>query len=111
MIREVRDHASEEGSGSTGEHLPTAGIVEGAARELGKGFEVERREGGAAQRRAGKVPKLAADSRSAVSGKDVHNIDLDAPRNVLLTRGTAADEPHHLVRNRGDHIESVCGLQ
>jgi hypothetical protein len=39
------------------------------------------------------------------------NIDLDGPRNVLLTRWTAADESHHLVCDRGDHVESVCSLQ
>jgi hypothetical protein len=111
IISKVRDRASVKGSGSTGEHLPTASIIEAAARELGKGFEVERRMSGATQGRAGKVPKPAADSRAAVSWKDVDNIDLDAPRNVLLTRWTAADETHHLVRDRGDHVESVCSLQ
>ena len=110
-ITKEGDRASVEGSGSTGEHLPTAGIIEGAARELGKGFEIERRVSGTTQDRAGKVPKLAADSRAAVSWKDVDNIDLDAPRNVLVTRWTAADESHHLVRDRGDHVESVCSLQ
>jgi hypothetical protein len=111
VIGKVRDRASVEGSGSAGEHLPTASIIEGAARELGKGFEIERRVSGSTQGRAGKVPKLAADSRAAVSWKDVDNIDLDVPRNVLPTRWTAADEPHHLVRDRGDHVESVCSLQ
>jgi hypothetical protein len=110
-ISKVRDRASVEGSGITGDHVPTAGIIKVAARELGKGFKIERGVGGATQGRAGKVPKLAADSRAAMSWKDVHNIDLDAPRNVLLTRWTAADEPHHLVRDRGDHVESVCILQ
>ena len=111
IVGKVRDRAAEEGSGSAGEHLPSAGIIESAARELGKGFEIERRVSGATQGRAGKVPKLAADPRAAVSGKDVENIDLDAPRNVLLTRWPPADEPHHLVRDRGDHVESVCSLQ
>ena len=111
IISKVRDLATVEGSGSTGEHLPTAGIIEGAARELSKGFEIEGSMSGATQGRTGKVPKLAADSRTAVSWKDVDNIDLDAPRNVLLTRWTAADKPHHLVRDRGDHVESVRSLQ
>lgn len=110
-IDKVRDRASVEGSGNTGEHLPTAGIIEGAARELGKSFEIERRVSGATQGGAGKVPKLAADSRAAVSWKDVDDIDLDAPRNVLLTRWPTADEPHHLLRDRGDHVESVRSLQ
>ena len=90
---------------------PTARIIEGAARELGEGFKIERRVSGATQGRAGKVPKLAADSRAAVSWKDVDNIDLDAPGNGLLTRWTTADEPHHLVRDRSDHVKSVCSLQ
>lgn len=111
IVNKVRDVASVEGSGITGEHLPTAGIIERAARELGNGFETERREDGAPQGRAGKVPKLAADSRAAVSGKDVDNINLDALRSALLTRWTAADEPHHLVSDRGDHVESLCSLQ
>jgi hypothetical protein len=111
IISKVRDRASVEGSGSAGEHLPAARIIEGAARELGKGLEIERRVSGATQGRAGKVPKLAADSRAAVSWEDVDNIDLDASRNALATKWTAADEPHHLVRERGDHVESVCGLQ
>ena len=111
IIGKVRDRASVEGSGSTGDHLPTAGIIEGAARELGEGFEIERRASGATQGRAGKVPKLAANSRAAVGWKDVDNVDLDAPENVLLTRWTAADESHHLVRDRSDHVESVCSLQ
>src|SRR5450755_4601731 len=72
---------------------------------------MERRVSGATQRRAGKVPKLAADSSAAVSWKDVDNIDLDAPGNVLLTRWTTADETHHLVRDRSDHVESVCSPQ
>jgi len=111
IISKVRDRASVEGSGSSGEHLPTARIIEGAAGELGKGFEIEGRVSGATQGRAGKVPKLPADSRAAVSWKDVDNIDLDAAGNVLLTRWTTADEPHHLVRDRSDHVESVCSLQ
>jgi len=111
IISKVRDRAAEEGSGSTAEHLPTAGIIEGAARELGQGFEIERRVSGATQGRAGKVPKLAADSRAAVSWQDVDNVDLDAARNVLPTWWTTADEPHHLVRDRGDHVESICSLQ
>jgi hypothetical protein len=111
MIHKERDLASVEGSDSAGEHLPTAGIVEGAARELGKGLEIERRDSGATQGRAGKVPKLAADSRAAVGGKNVDNVDLDGPRNVLLARWTAADEPYHLARDRGDHVDSVCSLQ
>jgi len=122
VVSKVGDRASVEGSGSPGEHLPTAGIIEGAARELGKGFEIERRVSGTPQGRASTVPKLAADPRAAVTRKDVDNIDLDAPwidsasccsegSNVLLTRWTAADEPHHLVRDRGDHVESVCSLQ
>ena len=111
IISKVSDHATVEGSGSTGEHLPTARIIEGAAGKLGKGFEVERRASWATQGRAGKLPKLAADSRTAVSWKDVDNIDLDAAGNVLLTRWTTADEPHHLVRDRSDHVESVCSLQ
>ncbi len=107
----MRDRASVEGPGSAGEYLPTAGIIEGAAGELGKGFEIERRVSGTTQGRAGKLPKLAADSRAAVGWKDVDNIDLDAPRNVLVTRWTAADEPHDLVHDRGDHVESACSLQ
>lgn len=43
IVGEVRDYASEEGTGTAREHLPTASIVESAARELGKGFEIERR--------------------------------------------------------------------
>ena len=66
---------------------------------------------GATQGRSGNVPKLAADSRAAVSWKDVDNIDLDAPANVSLTRWPTADEPHHLVRDRSDHVESVGSLQ
>src|SRR5450432_2469712 len=91
-------------------HLTSARIIEGAARELGQGFEIERRVSGATQGRAGKVPKLAADSRAAVSWKDMDNIDLDAAGNVLLTRWTTADEPHHLIRDRSDDVESVCSL-
>jgi len=111
MIRKVRDRASVEGSGGTGEHLPTARIIEGAARELGEGFKIERRVSGATQGRAGKVPKPAADSCAAMSWKDVDYVDLDAPGNGLLTRWTTADEPHHVVRDRSDHVESVCSLQ
>lgn len=107
MVNKVRDRTSIEGSGSTSEHLPTASIIEAAARELGKGFEIERRVSGATQGRAGTVPKLAADSRAAVSWKNVDDIDLDAAANVLLTRWTTADEPHDLVRNRSDQVESV----
>jgi hypothetical protein len=110
-VGDVRDRAAVEGSGSASEHLPTTGVIEGATRELGKGFEIERRVSGATQGRAGKVPKLAADSPTAVSWKDVNNIDLDAPRNALLTRRTATDKPHHLVRDRGDQVESVYSLQ
>ena len=86
MISKVRDRAPVEGSNGTSEHFASARIIKGAARELGKGFEVERRVSGATQGRAGNVPKLAADARAAVSWKDVDNIDLDAPGNVLLTR-------------------------
>lgn len=111
IINKVRDRASVEGSGSTVEHLTSARIIEGAARELGKGFETERRVSGATQGRAGKVPKPAADSCAAVSWKDVDYIDLDAPGHCLLTRWTTADEPHHLVRDRSDDVKSVCGLQ
>lgn len=111
MVGKVRDRAPEKGSGSTGEHLPTAGIIEGAAGELGKGFEIERPESRATQGRAGNVPKLAADSRAAVTWQDVNDVDLDAPRNDLLARRTAADEPHHLILDRGDHVESVRRLQ
>jgi hypothetical protein len=83
IISKVRDRASVEGSGGTGEYFTSSRIIEGAARELGKGFEIERRVSGATQRRAGKVPKLTADSSAAVSWKDVDNIDLDAPRECL----------------------------
>lgn len=110
-ISEVRDRASVEGADSAGEHLPTARIIEGAARKLGKGFEIKRRASRATQGRATKVPKLAADACAAVSGKDVDNVDLDAPRNVLLTRWTAANEPHDFVRDRCDHVESVRSLE
>jgi hypothetical protein len=111
IISKVRDRASVEGSGGTGEHFTSACIIEGAARELGKSFEIERRVSGTTQGRAGKVPKLAANSRAAVSWQDVNNIDLDAPGNVLLAWWTTADEPHHLVCDRSDHVESVCNLQ
>jgi hypothetical protein len=111
IIGKVRDRASVEGSGSACEDLPAASIIKVAARELGKGFEIERRVSGATQGRAGKVPKLATDSRAAVTWKDVNNIDLDAALNVLLTRWTAADEPHDLVHDRCDQIESTCSLQ
>jgi hypothetical protein len=47
IISKVRDRASVEGAGSPGEHLPAAGIIEGATRELGEGFEIERRVSGA----------------------------------------------------------------
>ena len=100
-----------QGSCSAGEYLPTAGFIEGAARELGKGFETERCVSGATQGRAGELPKLAADPRAAISWKDVDHIDLDALGNILLARWTAADEPHHLVRDRSDHVESVWILQ
>lgn len=49
--------------------------------------------------------------RAAVTWQDMDHIDLDGPWKVLLTRWTAADEPHHLIRDGGDHIESVRGLQ
>jgi hypothetical protein len=110
-IRKVCDRASVEGSCRAGEHLPAAGIIEGAARELGKRFEIERRVIGATQSRAGNVPKLSPDSRAAMSWKNVDNVDLETPRNVLLTWWAAADEPHHLVRDSGDHVESLCSLQ
>ena len=110
MVNEVRDRGSVEGSSSAGVHLPTAGIIEGA-RELGERFEIEGRVSGATQSRAGTIPKLTANSRAALSWKDVDDIDLDAPRNVLLPRWTAADEAHHLVHDRGDQVESVCSLQ
>jgi hypothetical protein len=102
IISKVRDRASVEGSGGTGKYFTSARIIESAARELGEGFEIERRVSGATQLRAGKVPKLTAYSRAAVSWKDVDNIDLDAAGNVLLAGGTTADEPHHLVRDRSD---------
>jgi hypothetical protein len=111
IISKVRDRASVEGSGGTGNYFTSARIIEGATRELGKGFEIERRVSGATQGRAGNVPKLTADSSAAVSRKDVENIDLDAPANVLLTRWTTADETYHLVRDHGDHGESVCSPQ
>jgi hypothetical protein len=110
IVSKVRDRASVEGSGGTLEHFTSARIIEGAARELGNGFEIERRVTGAAQGRAGKVPKLAADSSAAVSWMDVDNVDLDAPGNVLLTRWATSDEPHDLVRYRSDQVESVCSL-
>jgi len=110
IVSKVRDRASVEGSCGTGEYFTSARIIEGATRELGKGFEIERRVSGAAQGRAGKVPKLAADSSAAVLWKNVNNIDLDAPGNVLLTRWTTTDESDYLVRDRGDHVESVCSL-
>jgi len=111
IVGKVRDRATVEGSGGTGEYFTSARIIEGAARELGKGFEIERRVSGATQRRAGKVPKPTADSSAAVSWKDVDNIDLDAPGNVLLTRWTTADETHHLVRDRSDQVESASSAQ
>lgn len=111
IVRKVGNRASVEGAGGTGEHLTSPRIIEGAARELGKGFEIERRVLGATQGRAGKVPKLATDPGAAVSWKDVDNIDLDTPGNVLLTRWTTADETNHLVRDRSDHVDSVCLLQ
>lgn len=100
-----------EGTRGTSARLPTASIVKGAARELGKGFETQRREIGTAQDRAGEVPKLAADPRAAVRWKDVNNIDLDAAWDGLVTRRTAADEPHHLVRDRGHQVDALCNLQ
>jgi hypothetical protein len=102
IVSEVRDRASAEGSGFAGEHLPTAGIIEGATGELGESFEIQRRERRATQGRAGKVPKLGADTRAAVNWQDVDNVDLDGPRHVLPTRRTAADEPNYLVCDRGD---------
>ncbi|MDF3066418.1 MAG: hypothetical protein K0R38_2019 [Polyangiaceae bacterium] len=111
MISNACDLATEEGSGGTREHLTTAGVIESAARQLGEGFEIERRESGAAQRRTGNVPKLPADPCAAVSWENVDDIDLDAHLNAFLTRWTAADEPHHLVRDCGDHVDSICRLQ
>jgi len=111
IVTKVRDRAPVEGSGGTREHFTSARIIKGAARELGKGFEIERRASGATQRRAGKVPKLAADSSAAMSWKDVDNVDLDPPGNVALTRWTTTDQPHDLVGYRGDQVESVCSLE
>jgi hypothetical protein len=100
-----------EGPSAASQHLSTASLIESAARELGKRFEIERGVRDAAHGRTSNVPKPAADACAAVAWKDVKNIDLDAPRNLLLTRRTAADETHYLVCDRGDHVQSLCSLQ
>jgi hypothetical protein len=110
MIGKVGDCASEECAWSACEHLPAARIIEGAAREPGKGFEIERQESLATQGRTSKLPEVARDSGATMTRKDVQNVDLDAAQNVVLARWTAADEPDYVVRDRGDQVESVCHL-
>lgn len=113
MVDDIRDCASEERAGSTCEHFPTARIVEAAARQLSKAFEIQRRKRAATQARASNVPKAARDPSPAVRWKHVHDVDLDAARTArtaMLPRWPASDESDHALRDRRDHSEPVWRL-
>jgi hypothetical protein len=107
VVGKVRDFSSEKRSYSAGKNLAPPRVVEGAARELGKRFEIHRRSSGAPQCHASKVPELAADTPAAVSWQHMDHIDLDRPQKVLLARWAATDKPNYLIRDGGHEDDPI----